>query len=433
MKRIVLISSVFFPFPIVGAVRATNWARMLSENGYQVVVITRDRRHRASPERLAAEVRSQIELLQMLDDGTVAPREDSRPAAPTTPKPEGFKRKWIRRTKGWWVPDGSIRFWKKVYPQVRQLVRERECDLVLTTSPMSATAEVGRWLKRDLSLPWIADFRDPPLLDERSRPKGWSRMMLPRHRTWLDAVYAEADAVLHAVPTHARWARLTYPERRKRCAILRHPVPADLAAGLVEPIRSASPQRRTICVVGSLRPDVLLLLAQATAALVTSDSNLLDLELRLVGRPLDDPQPLEALLGDRLLLTGRVANSVAKQHMVGSDVLVNAVSPERQKYLGISSKLYEYAAARRPIVVINPTRPDRRLLHRLPAQTIDNPTPNELTEALRLALALDRAEVAAATEPFIQSYSWQLHSERLAKVIECVTDSTLGPYDLRGI
>jgi len=431
VKRIALISSAFYPYPQVAAVRATNWARMLPELGYEVVVVTRDTGHRASPQRLANEVHSGVELLSLLGDGTVAPQVDSYPPKASATRLANTKLAWKRRLDGWWIPSGNIRYWRKVYPKVQQLIRERRCDAILTTSPMSATAEVGRWLGRDLGLPWIADFRDPPLLDERSRPAGWSRLMLPRHRAWLDSVYKESDAIIHAIPTHGRWARSVYPTHRHKCAILRHPIPRDLAAGEVEPIFSESPNRRSICVVGSLEIEGLKVLAQAVALLVARDAKQFDLELRLVGRPLNDPRPIEALLGDRLVWIGRVENSVAKQHLLGADVLVNAVSPERQRYLGVSSKLFEYAAARRPIVVINPTRPDRHLVWRLPAQTIHNPTPDEMAAALGDSLAMDRKQVAEAVEPFLQANSWQRHGERLAEVIECVTDPTRQPFDLR--
>jgi len=436
MKRVALVCSLFYPTPIVGSVRVTNWAKMLPEQGYQPIVVTRDLGYRASLETLARQVHPDVELLQLDAAGREVAHEDRQPVSRKldSPQQQGLKQSLIEQATWWWTPDPSIRFWRKAYPLVREYVEQRVPDVILSTSPMGATADVARWLSRDLQLPWVADFRDPPLLDKRAQPQGISKLTLPRHRAWLASVYNRADAVLHAVPTQARWARMAYPSRRKRIAILRHPVPGDLADGKLQPVRSKIGGRKTIAVVGSLSHDVLIALASAIQTLVEREINPLDLELRLVGKPLSNPQPLLQLIGDRLVMVGRVPNSQAKAHMLGADVLVNANSLDRQQYLGISSKLFEYAGARRPIICINPTRPDRQLLRELPSEVLQSPSSAQLETAIEAAIIRDSSATSKqAFTQFVEDYSWQRHAARLAQVLDCVSSGSSGTFDLRDL
>ncbi|MDZ4657288.1 MAG: glycosyltransferase [Bythopirellula sp.] len=435
MKRIAIISTMFYPFPAVGAVRVTNWARALPALGYQPLVVCRDYGYRASRATLSEAVHPDVEVAQLRDDGTLAPTEDKvKASAASKPLSSNFFNEIVlTNIHRLFVPDSQILSWHRLYPAIREIVAAAQPDVVLSTCPTFSVLEVGRRLKADLGVPWIADYRDPMLLDDRFRPQGWARILWPRFAAFERRVYEQADAILHAVPLHARWARMHYPFARRRCAILRHPVPDDLLNGSLEPIRSESVGRRSICVVGFIRPQVVGLLARAIRQLVDEDHQTYDLELRLVGRNLDDPQPIEEILGSRLKITGRLRHDLAKRHIAGADVLVNAVSSERRRVVNVSSKLFEYAAARKPIISINSTRSDKRLLRKLSVVDINQPTVAELSDALRKALARDTNEVASTYREFLESQSWERHCQQLQLVLDEVTKPSGSTVDLRDL
>lgn len=432
MKRIVIISTMFYPFPAVGAVRATNWARVLPELGYKPLVITRDYGHRASAETLAKVVHPEVEVVYLKDSGDIAPNEDT--CGPNITKynsGSSLKSRLLEQAYRLLVPDAQIVRWRRLYPRIQQLTSDVCADVVLSTSPPFSVLEIGRQLKMKLRVPWVADYRDPMLLDDRFRPQGWARMFWPRFAAFEHNVYENADAILHAVPLHARWARMKYPFARRRCAILRHPVPDDLLLDQLEPIVSSEPGRRSVCVVGFIRPQVVTLLAKAIKQLNIEEPSRFDIELRLVGRNLDEPRLIEEILGPKLVMTGRVRHDIAKRHIAGADVLVNAVSAERRRVVNVSSKLFEYAAARKPIISINSTRSDKRMLSGLSVDDIDQPTVENLVTALRKALSRNANEVAASYARFLENYRWERHCQQLQFVLDKVTSPGGCQADLR--
>lgn len=436
MKRIVLLSTNFYPTPVVGAVRITNWARMLPELGYEPLAICRDYGYRATPNDLANHVHPQVKVLPFKNNGEIAIADDSVPL-PLQAKPimgrgksTGLVSSLLCRCI---IPDSQLLYWKRIYPYILARVRDYQPDVILTSAPSFSVHEVGRWLKRDLKTPWVADYRDPMLLDERFRPRGAMRMLWSRYVACENRVYAEADAIVHAIPLHARWARLHYQVARSKCALLRHPVPVDLVRGEVTPLKSQTPGRRSVNVVGYIRPQVAGMLSRAIMNLVTESPHEFDLEFRIIGRELDNPDPLKKLLGERLIIPGRVRHDLAKQHIAGADVLVNAVSEERQRATNISSKLYEYAAARKPIIAINPTCSDRLLLKELFAWVVNHPNVKSLETALKGALAADPAKTSSSYQGFLAKESWQRHALRFRLILDYAQGAREAIGDLRSL
>ncbi len=434
MKRILLLSTTFYPYPSVGSVRVTNWARALPQLGYQPLIICRDYGYRASRESLAANVHPDVEVMQLEGNGRCAPAEDSmQPLVVVAGTISHRIRNQLVAASlhKLVIPDSQMLFWNRIYPEVLKKASQYRPDVILSTSPSFAVLEVGRRLKRDLSIPWIADYRDSMLPDDRFRPRGWRRLLWPWFAAFESRIYQEADAILHAIPLHGRWARMKYPLAQRRCAILSHFVPDDLLRGTIATIPPEVFGRRAVSVVGFIRPQIVELLAQAIKRLIAEDPQRYDLELRLIGRPLDDPQPLQEILGQRLSITGRLRHDLAKQQIASADVLINAVTTERQRVIGISSKLYEYAAARKPIIAINPTRSDRILLRELTALAMEKPTVEMLCDALRKALAMSSSEVSDSYQEFHDSHSWQRHCQQLQLVLDEVTSTNGSKVDLR--
>jgi hypothetical protein len=137
------------------------------------------------------------------------------------------------------------------------------------------------------------------------------------------------------------------------------------------------------------------------------------------------------MLGSRVTIKGRLRHELAKQEIASADVLVNAVTEERQQVIGISSKFYEYAAARKPIIAINPTRSDRLLLRELAAIVIEKPSLGTLVAALRKALTMQPAEVAQSYRKFLEEQSWPEHCRRLGIVLDSVTQKPRRAVDFR--
>ncbi|MEM1108504.1 MAG: hypothetical protein AAGH99_07420 [Planctomycetota bacterium] len=317
------------------------------------------------------------------------------------------------------VPDPQVLFWKKVLPRIEVIAEQVRPAAVITSSPMHSVHVVGKTLKRRFALPWAADFRDPYTLDHRFRPRCLGRSALTLHRRFERSIYNEADQVWHAIPLHARWASRQFPRARGKIRVLTHPVPQ-----LPEPNEARGPVAKkslTVSVVGSISPEIALLLAQAITKL-----NAIEVTekfvLRLVGRMPENTATLREVFGEAVKVVGPLVHELAKREISSADILVNVLSPERQANIGVSSKLYEYAATSSPILTINPTRPDRWLLRRLKGvECIDHPDVSAVASCLR-GLARTSDDLRSARESFRENFSWNAHLNTVTHSLKDLTE-----------
>lgn len=414
-RRVLLLTTTFFPDPSVAGVRMTQWARCLPEFGWQPLVLTRYYGYRATPrliaEKLHPDVR--VEYLNAPEPAEgAATVGDPSPAAAAEPASLKSRAKRIigaSPAAGIFVPDTGVGFWRGVRGRVLEWVDEFKPDVVVTTGPPHSNHDIGLWLRRERHLPWLADFRDPYLLDDRFAPRMPFAFMLPAHQRFDRAVHEEASLVTHAIPIAARYWRLKSARARGHIKVFTNACAPELAAGKVEPEIAPGWEkgRRSIRVIGLIGPAEALHLACAISSLVGEG---LDLELRLIGHQPETLKQIEHLLPERVRCIKGLRHDLALRQVMGADVLVNYLSPERATHYLLSSKLFEYLATGKPVIEVNPTRPDRRLLKKLPdVVVLKEPTLEELKEALRHALAIEREGkgMSESRRAFVREHEWR--------------------------
>jgi hypothetical protein len=284
----------------------------------------------------------------------------------------------------WMVPDPTIHFWRRALPMIGSVIEEFKPCIMLTTSPWHATHAVGLALARNAHLPWVADFRDPYLIDARFRPRGVGKLWIGAHRRFERSIYETAALATHAIPLHARWARITYAFARQRIRVLTNGYPPELDVALQNPVRSPK-NCQSVRIVGYPGDTIAVELAQSIAGLVSEG---LELELRLVGRQPTTLSEIQRILGQRAVITGRLAHYDALRQLAGGDVLVCPLDIDRSAQLRLSSKLFEYLGTGKPILLVNPTRSDRQLVRGLKGvETLFRPNSDEWRAAIRRALA----------------------------------------------
>jgi hypothetical protein len=352
-RSVLLITKYFAPDRVVGAVRVSEWCRHLPEMGWHPTVIARGGVPLPEAEGECRRV-PEVEVIYL--------------QARSAPGPDG-PRPWrgrgaaaTRRAKRIveelqpFVPDPGIGTWRSAERMVLQVVERLQPDVVLTTSPPHSIHSLGMAVVRAFpGVPWVADFRDPYLLDERYGPRALGRLRVRGHRAFEAAVYRHAHLILHAIPLHYRHARLRYPEARDRIRMLLNGTPATLTD-----VAPESPGERVrLAAVGNADPGEAATLIEAVAALVEGGA---DLELRLTGLDPWDAARLPRILGDRLICRGRVSHADAIGEIERADVLIGLTGSRRARGLGLSSKLFEYLAVPRPSIFVNPTRSDAAFL-----------------------------------------------------------------------
>src|SRR5258708_532556 len=180
-RRVVIISTTFFPDPQVSAIRMTHWCRHLPEHGWQPHVLCRYYGYEATPEEIASAVHPAV-IVDYLD----------RPESPTgrqqkigfIPTVRGSARSASphRLLPSICVPDLSIWFWRRNPKAILQRILAIQPEIIITSSSPHSNHDIGLLLTAQTCIPWIADFRDPYLIDNRFQPRGMGLRRRRAHR-----------------------------------------------------------------------------------------------------------------------------------------------------------------------------------------------------------------------------------------------------------
>ena len=415
MRKILIISTTFFPDPTVSAIRMTQWCRNLPRLGWQPHVLCRYYGHRCTSEELAERVHPDV-TLEYID----APASDVIKNTLGS-RLRGFTRGVLQmlgaspRLSSLFVADPSIHFWKRNRQKIMERLQAIQPDVILTTSPPHSIHDIGLWLTAQTGIPWVADFRDPYLTDNRFEPKGLGLLRWGSHRRFKDSIYRRAWLITHAIPNQYRWARRHYHNDSHRMLALTNGYPPELIGFLNEPANTSA-KRRTVLVAGTIPEPQQLSLAQAVARLANEGY---DLQLKLVGMRPASGAKLSQVLGDRLVLTGYVPHIESIREVAMADVLVNYLDEFRSKARLLSTKLFEYFASGKPVLVINPSRGDRLLHWRMTGvKSLVKPSPDDVVAALRQALDGELRRDPAEVENFRKEFNWQNSVGNLALALD---------------
>jgi len=369
MKKILILTTTFYPDPSVGSVRVTQFAKYLPRYGFLPVILCKDYGYRATDQQLADDVYSGIKIYRL---GKKKNNSTCASSLIQNVKTKNFKSKikkgsctlaanlqeWFLKKGfgGLFVPSQSVFFWKRYQKKIFKMIAEEQPEVILSTSPQHAMHWVAKSIKQKYSEKiWVADFRDPYTIDRRYAPAGISKIMFPFHRMFERSIYDRADLLIHAIPLHARWARHIFPEAREKIHILTNGIPESLISYVKAQDKNTNPAF-TISSVGHIDDDNAGKLATMVLRLLNEG---FDIQLRLVGPKPHLPQNLKEQLGNRLILTGPVNHDTALSEIASSDLLTSCLSQERSRVYCLSSKLFEYLATGKLILSINPSRPDR--------------------------------------------------------------------------
>lgn len=431
-KRLLIITKYFFPQPNVGAVRMTQWSRFLPEFGWQPTVLCFNYGHLATPELLAEKVHPQVAVEYFNPPPTM---KSSIGSSETNYKEPTL---WIRALarsplQGWFVPDFAVvSVWRRVRARTMEVIEKLKPHAILTSSPPHAAHELGMWAAKKADIEWVADFRDPYLLEPKHRPRGLARVRWSAHQQFEAQIYDKAKLITHATPMHARWARRTYPQARSKIVTIYNGFPLELPASVDEVKAQRSqhkPARLSIRVVGFMSADELTQIARALIQIVARGK---DVELRLVGQPPENVVQLGEMLGDRLVVVGVVRHDEAMRQIAGADTLVCIADLARAQLIGLSTKVFEYVATGKPVILLNPKRPDRQFVRKLQGiRMLDTPSDEQVAEALEWALDPESCPPPEQVERFRREFNRRDQAKQLAVLLDATESRTTPAKILR--
>lgn len=363
MKRVVIAVHDFPPHGGGGVMRALKFVKYLPQFGWEPTVIT------AAPTaydpitldpRLEAEVAgvriirawypSRWAILKRLKR-----LEKPAPAAPTSTDPVEQRPSLIRRVKHFArhivTPDFETPWVLPAYSILRRLHAAGEVDALITTNPPNSVHLVGYMAKRQLGLPWVADFRDQWVGNPVFAGPPWRE----RFERRLEAgVLSHADAVVAATSSIASHYEALGP-KGPVVKITNGFDPDDFAR-----LDLGFPEVFTVSYVGSMGPTY-------------NTPNFLQAWGEFIRRRNLDPRSVacrivgpvhhfdlgalveaEDLLNQTVTMRPFVSHSEAVQEMARATALLLLVPAGPFGAHILTGKLFEYIAASKPIMALTP-------------------------------------------------------------------------------
>jgi glycosyltransferase involved in cell wall biosynthesis len=417
-RSVLLVALHAPPSPLVGARRPAALAKELGRRGHHVAILTSLASGRGPVEAGAVTIRSR-DLLSTRLNWRRASFEAMQGARPGRYREASPLQSVV-------VPDLSIVSWLPfLLPRALRAAREFATDCVITTGPPQSAHLVGLALRRR-GVPWIADLRDGWTFDPPRPP--WPSPALTRLDTWLESTALRAsDRVVCVTEPIAR-------DLRDRLGIDAVTItngfdpeeaPAADGAGLL------SPERFSLVHTGRL-------IASGDSARTLLEGAL---ELRR-RRPASSRPPEVVLAGatshaqDRLLADpryGTVARPVgvldrsralALQRAADVLVVMAAGMPGRGSTSVATGKLFEYLAAKRPVLVLGEDTEAARIVSRAGAGvSAAEADPGSVADALEGLLDAP----PAVDHDAVTAFAWPVLAERYERLIEEVCTEAAGP------
>ena len=355
MKKLLIISSTFFPDKTVGAIRISQWARHLPEFGWKPTILCRYYGESADQATIARELNEHVEI-NYLD----------KPRNPTNVKRSNgvlkkLKRSAIERGAEFVsVPDVSVWSWRKLQNQIDSYVQSLAPHAVLTSSPRHSIHTAGLSITNQFGTPWVADFRDPFLCDIRYRAPAYNLPLRAKFNKYETRVINQSAACTLAIKNHYNWLLEKYPDKSAKLNWIPNGFPIEMLDQ-----DKALKQHGTwkIVTAGMISNEGVTFASGLIKELI---SHGIDAQFFHFGDRPHSTIELSEEVAKRVHFFGRVPHQEAVQQVADADFLLAINSDKRSTYQGLSSKLFEYLATGTPIMVIRPTKPDAEFLRSLP-------------------------------------------------------------------
>ncbi|MEL6672340.1 MAG: glycosyl transferase family 1 [Bacteroidota bacterium] len=273
------------------------------------------------------------------------------------PKQRSWKQNlsiWIRGNL--FIPDARSFWIGPSFRFLKQYLKKHPVDAIITSGPPHSMHVIGLKLKRALGVNWVADFRDPWTQIEyydRLMLTGWADR---KHKRLEKAVFQEADAIANVADY---WNIRANEEGAQQALTITNGY--DTRDFQHEP--PALSEKFLLLHAGTLandrNPHTLWEVLEEMASEIPSFRE--DLRIEVIGKT--DPIVLrkaeEAGLSENLISGGYVDHPTAIRKMQAAQVLLLLINDVAFNALGrMTGKIFEYLAAKRPILLIGPVKGD---------------------------------------------------------------------------
>ncbi len=272
-----------------------------------------------------------------------------------TTKKSSLTEKMLLAIRGnFFIPDARIGWVKPSVDYLQNYLTTHKVDVIITTGPPHSLHLIGMKLKQKLSIPWLADFRDPWTTIHYHTLLRLGKKAKQKHIQLEKEVLQNADAiVVTSVSTQTEFQTKTT-------------VPVHVITNGYDtvdmPVKGVLDNTFSFAHIGSLLSERNpIILWKVLSELVQEDIEFAtNLSIKLVGAVSQDV--LKSIkkynLSQYVELTGYVSHNEAIAIQNQSQVLLLIESNRPETKAIIPGKLFEYLQAKRPILAILPQGSD---------------------------------------------------------------------------
>lgn len=356
-KNIIIVSYAYPPINVVGALRAHAIAKHIDKKKYNVTVIT------CNPAKDSEDINVQesefyndtIKLIKIGNYvGGIVGQAKSKDRRDVNIK-SIIKSAIYKPTKIFIYPDKGM-FW---YYSVINYLRKnknilKNTDIILSTSPLITTHNIARYIKKvNPKIKWVADFRDFYYLNNLTDGKSLKYIFHKR----LEAKFIkEADSLVFVTETMLESYQKCYIEHKDKMQCIYNGFNKDdfLYSG-DQPLEGKFSLFYAGSFYNGLRSPLTLLqlLDKAFENKILSKE---EVSIKIAGN-IDDKMmaTIESYESSYCVdYLGFVSRNEALNHMYNSTFLWLIVANIKSHYQTVPAKLFEYIAARRPIINFSP-------------------------------------------------------------------------------
>ncbi len=255
---------------------------------------------------------------------------------------------WIRSNL--FIPDARFLWIKPASRKIIQEIKNLDIDAIITTGPPHSMHLIGLNIKKKTGIPWIADFRDPWTFIDFFEDLNLSQLARKKHFRLEKSVVELADKL---VTVSQSWADDFEKLYGKKFELITNGFdPADFK----NQENVQLDEKFTITHIGSLNKDRNSpVIWQALAEICKENQEFKDkLEVQLIGNITSELEEelIELQLKDSVKIVNHISHNKVIDIIQTSNLLLLLINNTSNKSGIIPGKLYEYLAAKRPIISI---------------------------------------------------------------------------------
>lgn len=362
MKRALIVTYYWPPAGGPGVQRWLKFVKYFKEFGVEpIVYIPENPNYPLVDENFSAEIPSNVEVIKhpikepyrfakffskkktkQMSSGII-PKKDST----------AIEKLMLYVRGNFFIPDARVGWVKPSVKYLSDYLENNDVDVVITTGPPHSLHLIGKQLKKELNVKWIADFRDPWTTIHYHKSLRLNKTSEKKHKALEAAVLNTADVVTVTSPT----------TKKEFEEITNKPIEVITNGfDITEEVNYNRDLKFSISHIGSLlserNPKNLWYILAEICKKNTSFKK--DLELKFAGAVSDEVKESlsEFNLDENSKFLGYVSHFEALKLQNESQVLLLVEINSAETRAIIPGKLFEYLAAKRPIIALGPYKSD---------------------------------------------------------------------------